>query len=148
MIRCVSLLLSSSPHIYLAKTLILNPCISLRSYSSSSFASSLASRPSLSIWRRKKDMGKEGLFVVQQLKRLAASSHGGARLEQFMRSHVSRLLRTDLLAVLAEFQRQDNVPLSMKVRIPSAYQAFPKIFRFSGKFSFIYVKVGFCSMNM
>ncbi|XP_008776281.3 pentatricopeptide repeat-containing protein At1g62350 [Phoenix dactylifera] len=80
---------------------------------SSSSASSLASSPSLSIWRRKKEMGKEGLFVVQQLKRLA--SVGGPRLEQFMRSHVSRLLRTDLFAVLAEFQRQDHVFLSMKI---------------------------------
>ncbi|CAD5162974.1 pentatricopeptide repeat-containing protein At1g62350-like [Musa acuminata AAA Group] len=82
----------------------------LRSGSSSS--ASLASSPSLSIWRRKKEMGKEGLFVVQQLKRLA--SHG-PRLQQFMRSHVARLLRTDLLAVLAEFQRQDNVFIAMKI---------------------------------
>lgn len=80
-------------------------------------SSSAASSPSLSIWRRKKEMGKEGLMAVAQLKRLAALPPAGGhpRLEQFMRSHVSRLLRTDLLAVLAELLRQDHVILSMKV---------------------------------
>ncbi|XP_008672313.1 uncharacterized protein [Zea mays] len=80
-------------------------------------SSSAASSPSLSIWRRKKEMGKEGLMVVAQLKRLAALPPAGGhpRLEQFMRSHVSRLLRTDLLAVLAELLRQDHVSLSMKI---------------------------------
>ncbi|WOL04610.1 pentatricopeptide repeat-containing protein [Canna indica] len=84
-------------------------CLACRVLSSSA---SPTSSPSLSIWRRKKEMGKEGLFVVQQLKRLVSS---GPRLERFMKSHVARLLRTDLLAVLAEFQRQDNVFLSMKI---------------------------------
>ena len=80
-------------------------------------SSSAASSPSLSIWRRKKEMGKEGLMAVAQLKRLAALPPAGGhpRLEQFMCSHVSRLLRTDLLAVLAELLRQDHVSLSMKV---------------------------------
>ncbi|KAG0477016.1 hypothetical protein HPP92_013857 [Vanilla planifolia] len=76
-----------------------------------SFHSASSSSPSLSIWRRKKEMGKEGLFVVHQLKRLGP----GPRLDNFMRTHVSRLLRTDLLAVLAELQRQDNIFLSMKI---------------------------------
>ncbi|KAJ6822916.1 pentatricopeptide repeat-containing protein [Iris pallida] len=79
---------------------------------SSYSSSSLSSSPSLSIWRRKKEMGKEGLFVVHELKRVASSA---PRLESFMKSHVSRLLRTDLLAVLAEFQRQGNVFLSVKI---------------------------------
>ncbi|RCV46698.1 hypothetical protein SETIT_9G552500v2 [Setaria italica] len=80
-------------------------------------STSAASSPSLSIWRRKKEMGKEGLMAVAQLKRLAALPPAGAhpRLEQFMGSHVSRLLRTDLLAVLAELLRQDHVILSMKI---------------------------------
>lgn len=56
-------------------------------------------------------MGKEGLFVVHEIKRLGS----GPRLDRFMKSHVSRLLRTDLLAVLAELQRQDHVFLSMKI---------------------------------
>jgi len=63
-------------------------------------------------------MGKEGIFVVQQLKRLASlpSTSASARLDHFMRSHVSRLLRTDILAVLSEFQRQDLIFLAMKVK--------------------------------
>lgn len=73
---------------------------------------SKASSPSLSIWRRKKEMGKEGLIVAKELKRLR--SHP-LRLDRFIHSHVSRLLKSDLLAVLAEFQRQDLVFLSMKV---------------------------------
>lgn len=78
-----------------------------------SSSTTVASSPSLSIWRRKKEMGKEGLFVVHELKRLMKS--GGVKMESFVKSHVSRLLRTDLLAVLAEFLRQDNVYLSMKI---------------------------------
>ena len=81
-----------------------------------SAASSAASSPSLSIWRRKKEMGKEGIFVVQELKRLFRSSRDGRRLEGFLKSGVSRLVRTDLLAVLAELQRQNLVMLSLKVR--------------------------------
>ena len=62
-------------------------------------------------------MGKEGLMAVAQLKRLAALPPPGdhPRLEQLMGSHVSRLLRTDLLAVLAELLRQDHVILCKKV---------------------------------
>ncbi|CAB4278738.1 unnamed protein product [Prunus armeniaca] len=73
---------------------------------------SKASSPSLSIWRRRKEMGKEGLIAAKELKRLR--SHP-LRLDQFIRSNVSRLLKSDLVAVLAEFQRQDQVFLSMKI---------------------------------
>ncbi|KAA8544612.1 hypothetical protein F0562_022617 [Nyssa sinensis] len=72
----------------------------------------LASRPSLSIWRRKKEMGKEGLIVAKELKRLQGNP---IRFDRYMKSHVSRLLKSDLVAVLAEFQRQDLVFLSMKL---------------------------------
>lgn len=71
-----------------------------------------ASRPSLSIWRRKKEMGKEGLMAAKELKRLQSNP---VRLDRFITSNVSRLLKSDLLAVLAEFQRQDQVFLCMKV---------------------------------
>jgi len=56
-------------------------------------------------------------MAVAQLKRLAALPPPGdhPRLEQFMGSHVSRLLRTDLLAVLAELLRQDHVILCKKI---------------------------------
>ncbi|CAL9018855.1 unnamed protein product [Prunus brigantina] len=73
---------------------------------------SKASSPSLSIWRRRKEMGKEGLIAAKELKRLR--SHP-LRLDQFIRLNVSRLLKSDLVAVLAEFQRQDQVFLSMKI---------------------------------
>ncbi|KAK6138296.1 hypothetical protein DH2020_027987 [Rehmannia glutinosa] len=71
-----------------------------------------ASSPSLSIWRRKKEMGKEGLMVAKELKRLQCHP---LRFERFMKTHVSRLLKSDLVAVLVEFQRQNLVSLSMKV---------------------------------
>ncbi|XP_059430235.1 pentatricopeptide repeat-containing protein At1g62350-like [Corylus avellana] len=76
------------------------------------YVSGSASSPSLSIWRRKKEMGKEGLIVAKELKRL--QSHP-VRLDRFIRSHVSRLLKSDLVAVLAEFQRQEQVFLCMKL---------------------------------
>lgn len=78
--------------------------------------SASSSSPNVSIWRRKKEMGKEGLVVAKELKRLQSNS---VRLDRFMKSHVSRLLKSDLVAVLAEFQRQDLTYLSMRVIIHS-----------------------------
>lgn len=72
---------------------------------------------SISIWRRKKEIGKEGLIVAKELKRLQ-SNH--IRLQRFIQSNVSRLLKSDLVSVLAEFQRQDQVFLSMKVSTSSS----------------------------
>jgi hypothetical protein len=57
-------------------------------------------------------MGKEGLMAAKELKRLQSNP---VRLDRFITSNVSRLLKSDLLAVLAEFQRQDQVFLCMKV---------------------------------
>jgi len=57
-------------------------------------------------------MGKEGLMVAKELKRLQSNP---VRFDRFIKSHVSRLLKSDLVAVLAEFQRQDLVSLSMKL---------------------------------
>lgn len=97
-----------------ARNLLLRTSFATRapSQSSLSFSSSLASSPSLSIWRRKKEMGKEGLIVAKELKRLHTDQ---VRLDRFIKSHVSRLLKSDLVSVLAEFQRQDQVFLCMKV---------------------------------
>ncbi|KAK7310093.1 hypothetical protein RJT34_07357 [Clitoria ternatea] len=75
-------------------------------------SSGSASSPSLSIWRRKKEIGKEGLIVAKELKRLQSDP---VRLDRFIRSSVSRLLKSDLVAVLAEFQRQNQVFLTMKL---------------------------------
>ena len=57
-------------------------------------------------------MGKEGLIVAKELKRIQSNP---VRLDRFIQSNVSRLLKSDLVAVLAEFQRQDQVFLCMKV---------------------------------
>ncbi|KAJ6964768.1 hypothetical protein NC652_002870 [Populus alba x Populus x berolinensis] len=56
-------------------------------------------------------MGKEGLMAAKELKRLQSNP---VRLDRFIKSNVSRLLKSDILAVLAEFQRQDQVFLCMK----------------------------------
>jgi hypothetical protein len=53
------------------------------------------------------------LIVAKELKRL--QSHPVC-LDQFIRSHVSRLLKFDLVAVLAELQRKEQVFLYMKIR--------------------------------
>lgn len=93
----------------LLKTLISPTCLQERF---GSHITGSASSPSLSIWRRKKEMGKEGLIVAKELKRLQSKP---IQLERFIQSNVSRLLKSDLFAVLAEFQRQNLVFLSMKV---------------------------------
>ncbi|KAL2936387.1 hypothetical protein RDABS01_000997 [Bienertia sinuspersici] len=85
----------------------------IRKISSSSSASGVWRNPnSISIWRRKKEMGKEGLIVAKELKRLQSNP---VRLQRCIQSHVSRLLKSDLVSVLAEFQRQNQVFLSMKL---------------------------------
>ncbi|KAK7838921.1 pentatricopeptide repeat-containing protein [Quercus suber] len=53
----------------------------------------LASSPSLSIWRRKKEMGKEGLIVAKELKRLRSNS---VRLDRFIRSHLYDVVRKEI----------------------------------------------------
>ncbi|CAN8245203.1 unnamed protein product [Cochlearia groenlandica] len=57
-------------------------------------------------------MSKEGLIAAKELKRLQTKP---VRLDRFITTHVSRLLKSDLVSVLAEFQRQDQVFLSMKL---------------------------------
>ncbi|OMO68130.1 hypothetical protein COLO4_29868 [Corchorus olitorius] len=57
-------------------------------------------------------MTKEGLIAAKELKRLQSNP---IRLERFISSNISRLLKSDLVSVLAEFQRQDLVFLSMKL---------------------------------
>lgn len=58
-------------------------------------------------------MSKEGLIAAKELKRLQSNPF---RLHRFIDSHVSRLLKSDLVSVLVELQRQDQVFLCMKVR--------------------------------
>nr|GLL17264.1 pentatricopeptide repeat-containing protein At1g62350-like [Ipomoea trifida] len=78
------------------------------------------SSPSVSIWRRKKEIWKECLMVAKELNRLQSDP---IQLEQFMKSNVSRLLKSDILAVLAEFQRQYLIFLSMKEQVDARESA-------------------------
>ncbi|KAL1221255.1 Pentatricopeptide repeat-containing protein [Cardamine amara subsp. amara] len=57
-------------------------------------------------------MSKEGLITAKELKRLQSKL---IRVDRFISSHVSRLLKSDLVAVLAEFQRQNQVFLCVKL---------------------------------
>lgn len=72
-------------------------------------------RPRGPLWRGKKMIGKEALFVIQGLKRFKGDEE---RLEKFVKSHVLRLLKMDKIAVLNELQRQEEVDLALKVRFP------------------------------
>ncbi|KAJ7964980.1 Pentatricopeptide repeat-containing protein [Quillaja saponaria] len=55
---------------------------------------------------------KKVLIVAKELKRLRSDP---VRVDRFIRTHVSRLLKSDLVSVLAEFQRQDQIFLCMKL---------------------------------
>jgi len=57
----------------------------------------------------KKEKSKEGLIAAKELKRLQTNL---VRLDRFIDSHVCRLLKFDLLFVLAEFsETKPNFPL-------------------------------------
>ncbi|GAB2232758.1 hypothetical protein Drorol1_Dr00011812, partial [Drosera rotundifolia] len=66
----------------------------------------VASSPNLSIWRRKKKLGKEGLIVAKELKRLQSNPQW---LDGYIWGSVSRLLKSDLVAVLAEDGRKGRI---------------------------------------
>lgn len=69
-------------------------------------------RPRGSLWRSRKLIGKEALFVIQEIKRI---KNDPTRLGNFMKVHVSRLLKSDLVAVLTELERQGEVFLTLKM---------------------------------
>lgn len=69
-------------------------------------------RPRGSLWRSRKTIGKEALFVIQEIKRI---KNDPTRLGSFMKNHVSRLLKSDLIAVLTELERQGEVLLTLKM---------------------------------
>lgn len=70
------------------------------------------SRPRGPLWRGKKGIGKEALYVLGDVKRF---KNDGVRLGNLMQTKVARLLKTDLLAVLRELQRQNEVDLALRV---------------------------------
>ncbi|KAK1305169.1 Pentatricopeptide repeat-containing protein [Acorus calamus] len=69
-------------------------------------------RPRGPLWRGKKLIGKEAIFVILGLKRYKGDEE---KLEEFMKSHVSRLLKLDMIAVLSELERQQEVFLALKI---------------------------------
>ncbi|XP_068638004.1 protein THYLAKOID ASSEMBLY 8-like, chloroplastic [Aristolochia californica] len=69
-------------------------------------------RPRGPLWRGKKMLGKEALFVILGLKRF---KHDEEKLNKFVESHVLRLLKMDMIAVLNELERQEEVILALKV---------------------------------
>nr|GMD90921.1 pentatricopeptide repeat-containing protein At3g46870 [Ipomoea batatas]GME10375.1 pentatricopeptide repeat-containing protein At3g46870 [Ipomoea batatas] len=69
-------------------------------------------RPRGSLWRGKKMIGKEALFVIQGLKRFKDDED---KLDKFVKNHVLRLLKLDMIAVLNELERQEEVSLAVKM---------------------------------
>ena len=71
------------------------------------------SRPRGPLWRGKKGIGKEALHVLCDVKRTKEDS---AKLGNVLQTKAARLLKSDMLAVLRELQRQHEVELALKVR--------------------------------
>ncbi|WCJ20430.1 Pentatricopeptide repeat (PPR) superfamily protein [Euphorbia peplus] len=69
-------------------------------------------RPRGPLWRGKKLIGKEALFVIQGLKRFKNDEE---KLSKFIKAHVLRLLKLDMIAVLTELERQEEVFLATKM---------------------------------
>lgn len=57
-------------------------------------------------------IGKEALFVILGLKRVKDDEE---KLDKFIKTHVSRLLKMDMVAVLNELERQEEVDLAVKM---------------------------------
>ncbi|KAK9664211.1 hypothetical protein RND81_14G026300 [Saponaria officinalis] len=70
-------------------------------------------RPRGPLWKSKKLIGKEALFVILGLKRF--KDVDDLKLNKFFKNHVCRLLKLDLIAVLTELERQQLDALALKV---------------------------------
>ncbi|KAL7178510.1 hypothetical protein ACSBR1_041966 [Camellia fascicularis] len=75
-------------------------------------------RPRGPLWRGKKLIGKEALFVISGLKRFKDDEE---KLSKFIKTHVSRLLKMDLISALNELGRQQEVTLALKVFLYSNF---------------------------
>lgn len=69
-------------------------------------------RPRGPLWKGKKLIGKEALFVILGLKRFKDDED---QVLKFIKTHVLRLLKMDLIAVLSELERQGETSLGIKV---------------------------------
>lgn len=87
-------------------------------------------RPRGPLWRGKKLIGKEALYVISGLKRFKDDEE---KLIKFIKTHVLRLLKMDLIAVLTELERQQEVSLALKVSFHSLslYHCYPFVFMFA-----------------
>ncbi|CAJ1933186.1 unnamed protein product [Sphenostylis stenocarpa] len=63
-------------------------------------------RPRGPLWRGKKLIGKEALFVILGLERFKDDED---KLHKFIKTHALRLLKMDMIAVLIELERQEQV---------------------------------------
>ncbi|PPR93921.1 hypothetical protein GOBAR_AA26743 [Gossypium barbadense] len=68
-------------------------------------------RPRGPLWKGKKLIGKEALFVILGLKRFKDDED---KVLKFIKTHVLRLLKMDLIAVLSELERQEETSLAVK----------------------------------
>eukprot|EP00249_Psilotum_nudum_P017429 c26320_g2_i1 orf=597-1403(+) len=71
-----------------------------------------SSRPRGPLWRGRKLVCKEAVLTVQELRRHKLD---GRKIDELMRTKVARLLKMELLQVLSELQRQDEVDLAFKI---------------------------------
>ncbi|KAK6944605.1 Pentatricopeptide repeat [Dillenia turbinata] len=69
-------------------------------------------RPRGPLWRGKKLIGKEALFVILGLKRFKDDQN---KLDKFIKCHVLRLLKMDMVAVLTELERQEEDSLALQM---------------------------------
>ncbi|KAJ4760833.1 Pentatricopeptide repeat-containing protein [Rhynchospora pubera] len=69
-------------------------------------------RPRGPLWRGKKMIGREALFVIMGLKRFKGDEE---KTQDFVKRHVMRLLKADKIAVINEFERQQEVDLALKM---------------------------------
>lgn len=69
-------------------------------------------RPRGPLWKGKKLIGKEALFVISGFKRFNDDED---KLHKFIKTHVLRLLKMDMIAVLTELERQEQVSLALMV---------------------------------
>lgn len=58
-------------------------------------------------------IGKEAIFVILGLKRFKDDEE---KLDKFIKCHVLRLLKMDIIAVLNELERQEEIGLALKLR--------------------------------
>ncbi|KAK2435895.1 Protein THYLAKOID ASSEMBLY 8-like, chloroplastic [Trifolium repens] len=91
-------------HIVVAVFEYKNVCVGYREYHDG--------RPRGPLWRGKKLIGKEALYVISGLKRFKDDEE---KLPKFIKTHVLRLLKMDLIAVLTELERQQEVSLALMV---------------------------------